>query len=253
VTDAPALYRLAVWVELAAVPVTLSALLLVTAPYGRHQRPGWGPEIGSRWAWILMEGTSAAVFTGAFLAGDHRLQPVPLIFLAAWLTHYLYRSAVYPQIMRSRGRSMPLLIAASGMLFNLLNGWVNARWVSHLGVYEPAWARDPRFVLGLALMAGGFLIHVNSDHILIRLRRPGETDYRVPERGLHRWVCNPNYLGEIIEWAGWALATWSLAGLAFALFTVANLAPRAVANLRWYRETFEDYPARRKALIPGLL
>jgi hypothetical protein len=54
-------------------------------------------------------------------------------------------------------------------------------------------------------------------------------------------------------WTGWAVATWSLAGLSFALFTAANLIPRAVSHHRWYRRTFADYPRRRKAVIPGLL
>jgi hypothetical protein len=66
-------------------------------------------------------------------------------------------------------------------------------------------------------------------------------------------VSCPNYLGEIIEWSGWALATWSLAGAAFALYTIANLAPRAVAYHRWYRESFNDYPPARRALLPFIL
>jgi hypothetical protein len=57
----------------------------------------------------------------------------------------------------------------------------------------------------------------------------------------------------LIEWAGWAVATWSLAGLAFFLFTFANLVPRAVANHRWYRSTFVDYPRERRAVIPWLV
>ena len=31
-----------------------------------------------------------------------------------------------------------------------------------------------------------------------------------------------------------------------------TLAPRAVANHRWYREKFADYPAERRVLIPGV-
>ena len=62
-----------------------------------------------------------------------------------------------------------------------------------------------------------------------------------------------HYLGEIIEWTGWAIATWSPAGLAFALYTFANLAPRAITHHRWYRERFPDYPRDRKALLPFLL
>ena len=46
--------------------------------------------------------------------------------------------------------------------------------------------------------------------------------------------------------------TWSLAGLAFVLFTFCNLAPRALANHRWYRERFADDPPERKVLLPGI-
>jgi len=42
------------------------------------------------------------------------------------------------------------------------------------------------------------------------------------------------------------------AGLAFAVWTIANLAPRARSNHKWYRETFPDYPENRKALLPGV-
>jgi protein-S-isoprenylcysteine O-methyltransferase Ste14 len=66
-------------------------------------------------------------------------------------------------------------------------------------------------------------------------------------------VSCPNYLGEMLEWFGWALATWSIAGLAFALYTVANLLPRALQHHRWYRAKFADYPADRKALVPYVI
>ena len=32
---------------------TFLALLFVTAPYGRHHRPGWGPSVGRRLGWLL--------------------------------------------------------------------------------------------------------------------------------------------------------------------------------------------------------
>jgi hypothetical protein len=57
----------------------------------------------------------------------------------------------------------------------------------------------------------------------------------------------------MVQWAGWALATWSLAGLAFAVYTGANLAPRALAHHAWYRQRFPDNPARRRALVPFVL
>jgi 3-oxo-5-alpha-steroid 4-dehydrogenase 1 len=57
----------------------------------------------------------------------------------------------------------------------------------------------------------------------------------------------------MIEWTGWAIATWSTAGLAFAVYTAANLGPRALRHHAWYRERFADDPRERKALIPYLL
>jgi steroid 5-alpha reductase family enzyme len=98
----------------------------------------------------------------------------------------------------------------------------------------------------------GYLINRQADHTLHNLREPGEAGYRIPEGGLYRWISCPNYLGEIVEWFGWAIATWSLPGLAFAVWATANLAPRAWANHRWYHEQFPDYPSGRRALVPGL-
>ena len=88
--------------------------------------------------------------------------------------------------------------------------------------------------------------------MLFKIRKQNTQVYSVPVGGLFHWVSCPNYLGEIALWIGWALATWSLAGLAFAVWTIANLAPRAVAHHKWYRENFDNYPRNRRALIPGI-
>jgi len=130
-----------------------------------------------------------------------------------------------------------------------LNAYVNARWVSQFGHYPAAWLADPRFLCGAALFVAGVVINVTADNTLLRLRRENR-GYQIPRGGLYERVSCPNYLGEILEWTGWAVATWSLAGLAFALYTIANLAPRARAHHRWYRARFPEYPSRRRALIP---
>jgi protein-S-isoprenylcysteine O-methyltransferase Ste14 len=67
---------------------------------------------------------------------------------------------------------------------------------------------------------------------------------------MYRWVSSPNYLGEITEWTGFAVMTWNLPGLAFMVFTIANLFPRAFSHHRWYLEKFPDYPKDRKAILP---
>jgi steroid 5-alpha reductase family enzyme len=154
--------------------------------------------------------------------------------------------------MRS-GAPIPVVLTLMAITFNVLNAYINARWVSHLGDYRTDWLLDPRFLAGAALFLGGLALNIGSDRTLRRLRRPGESGYRIPYGGGYRWVSCPNYLGEIVEWFGWALATWSAAGLAFALYTTANLAPRAVAHHGWYRERFTDYPTGRRALVPYVL
>lgn len=106
--------------------------------------------------------------------------------------------------------------------------------------------------MGAALFVIGSVINFREDRALRGLRPACGSDYGIPRGGLFRWISCPNYLGEIVEWAGWAVATWSIAGLAFAAWTVANLVPRARAHHRWYLARFPDYPAERRALVPGL-
>jgi hypothetical protein len=231
--------------------ISALVLLFISAPYGRHVRAGWGPQLPARVGWIVMESPAVIGFIAIYAAGAHRAEVVPLLLLAMWQFHYLQRTIVFPLRMRG-GRPMPLAIVFLSLAFQTVNAYVNARWISHLGDYPRAWLADPRLWIGAAVFFTGWFINVRADATLRALRRPGETGYRIPRGGLHDHVSSPNYLGEIIEWTGWAIATWSISGLAFAVFTIANLAPRAISNHRWYRETFPDYPASRRALIPRL-
>jgi len=98
----------------------------------------------------------------------------------------------------------------------------------------------------------GLAINWWADEVLRNLRAPGESGYRIPKGGLYELISCPNYFGELLEWFGFALAAWSLPGLAFAVYTAANLVPRALAHHRWYREHFPGYPSSRRALIPGV-
>ncbi|NRB42839.1 MAG: 3-oxo-5-alpha-steroid 4-dehydrogenase, partial [Pseudomonadales bacterium] len=82
---------------------------------------------------------------------------------------------------------------------------------------------------------------------------PGESGYKIPYGGLYHYVSCPHYLGELLQWGGFAVACWSLPALAFFCLTLANLLPRAVSNHRWYHEKFSQYPQERKAMIPYLV
>lgn len=242
-------YHALVLTEIALAAVTFAALRFTTAPYGRHLRPGWGVTVPARAGWLVMESVSPVLFAVVFLSGPRRSGTVPLVLFAMWQGHYLYRAFLYPLLMRG-GKRMPLAVVLLAVAFNVLNASVNAYWIGWLGHYRVGWLLDPRFVAGAVLFVGGLTLHVWADRALRRLRTATDTGYRIPYGGAYRWVSCPNYLGEIVEWAGWALATWSSAGLAFALYTVANLAPRALDHHAWYHRQFPDYPADRRALIP---
>lgn len=249
-----AFHRALVWAVFALAALTFALLLRLTAPYGRHYSGrGWGPEMSNRAGWIVVELPATVLFGLIYFMGDAAREPVPLILLGVWQCHYLNRNFIFPLRTRTAGRKIPIVVAGSGFAFNVVNAYVNARFISHLGTYGPGWLADPRFLAGLAIFATGFVLNIHSDNILLRLRRLGGPRYSIPRRGAFRYVSCPNYLGELLEWAGWALAAWSLGGLAFFAYTAANLVPRALSHDRWYRERFEDYPRSRKAVIPGML
>ena len=118
----------------------------------------------------------------------------------------------------------------------------------------PAIGHPIRDLLSAGVLAiGGGVLNIWSDYRLWRLRRDNRDKYVIPRGGVFNLVSCPNLLGEIIEWIGFALLSWSLPGLAFALWTIANLVPRALWRHAWYHETFEDYPPQRRAILPGLI
>ena len=249
-------YRIILYAWIGIALAVMAVLYFIAAPYGRHARKGWGVEIRSWVGWFLMEapapiGFTLFFFSGLFLPGRVPTTAAPYVFLGLWLTHYIHRSFIFPFRLRNRNRRMALLTVAMAVLFNLVNGYINGRWFAAFGPdYPGGWLADPRFTVGLALFVAGFVINIHSDTVLISLRAPGQTEYKIPRGGLFELVSCPNYLGEIVEWCGWALMTWSLPGLVFAVWTAANLAPRAWSNHIWMRRKFPEYPKARRALIP---
>lgn len=230
-------------------------LLFIAAPYGRHIRRGWGPTINNKIGWVIMEAPAPLVFAACFVLGSYTNSITMLVFFGLWEVHYLHRAFIYPLGLRSSVKNVSLLVMGSGLLFNAVNSYLNGRYLftfSDSEGYASEWLRDPRFIIGLVLFIAGFIINRQADSTLRHLRQFDESGYKIPQGGLYRWISCPNYLGEIVTWVGWAIATWSLPGLAFAIWTAANLAPRAYSHHIWYQKNFSDYPIERKALVPGL-
>ena len=239
------------WIIIALV--IFPVLFKVNPPYGRHRSKKWGPGINNRIGWVLMELPALVLFILFFLSGSAAKTLTSWIFFSIWVAHYLNRIFIFPFRIRTKDKKMPVVIIISGIFFNLMNSSLNAYWLGNFGYYPTEWLYDPRFIIGTGFFVFGFLINQFADTYLISLRKDGKTGYYLPQKGLFKYVSCPNYLGEIMEWTGFAIMTRSLPGLSFAIWTMANLLPRAIHHHRWYFKTFPDYPKNRKALIPWIL
>ncbi len=58
------------------------------------------------------------------------------------------------------------------------------------------------------------------------------SQYFIPRGGLYEYVSCPNYLGELVEWTGYALACWSWPALLWALFGASTFIPRSLNHHR---------------------
>ena len=227
-------------------------LFFQTAPYGRHQERGWGFEISSRWGWILMESPAFYLMLIFLVLNFSNSSNFSIFASILFMIHYFNRSFIWPVRARIKNKSMPVTIALSAFIFNFINVYIQGTWLFYISDYATSHFYSAAFFLGLSLFFIGMFINIKSDEILFSLIKKNE-GYQVPKGFMYKYVSCPNYLGEFIEWLGWAIMTFSTAGFVFFFWTVANLLPRAVANHQWYKDNFEDYPKDRKAVIPKLL
>ncbi len=241
-----------IWAWMALAVGTFVVLQFVSAPYGRHVKPGWGPTVSNRLGWMVMESPGLIILPTLFFLGEAVKTPVHYILLALYVCHYLNRCLIFPLRTRTQGKRMPVAIMGSAIFFNLVNTSTMGIWLGWYATYTVAWLWSWQFILGALLFVFGVLVNVDSDNRLLRLRAPGETGYKIPQGGLFRWVSCPNLFGEMVEWIGYALMGWNVAVLGFAVWTFANLAPRARDHHRWYLEKFAEYPKGRRAVIPFL-
>jgi len=180
------------------------------APYGKFSSSSVslidklrGIEFPARISWILMEIPSFLVSLSALLhllggSRDWRR----MLLLVPFTLHYLNRSLIFPLTL-SKGRPFPLIASGSAFLFTLYNGLMQSHFIVSIARTEDL---QPLLCLaGSVCFPCGMFINIQSDTILKNLRRDGETGYKIPYGGMFRFVSSPNYLGEIIEWIGFAM------------------------------------------------
>lgn len=251
-------YDTILYTALALAVVAMIASRFIAAPYGRFGERMSLPKLHPRWGWMLMELPATLVFWPSFLTGPHAHATAPMFIATVWGVHYLNRGFVFPWLIRAprSSRSFSVLVIGSGIVVTSLHGWLHGYFVSRYATHLLGdWLTDPRFLVGVALYGSGLALNIHSDAILRNLRsreevERGERVYRVPMGGGFRFVTNPQYFGELVAWTGFAMVTWSLAGVFILSISLANLVPRAIATHAWYRERFPDYPRDRRALVP---
>ena len=187
-------------------------LFFQTAPYGKHVSKGV-PEISAKAGWIIEECPAFFLMLIYFLIAGDYTNPVHVIFTVLYCGHYFNRSFVWPMRAQSTDKKMPLMVVFSAIGFNFVNVFFQGTWIFLLSDYSYGWLTTTPFLIGLFVFFLGFYINVRSDEIMINLRKEKGDGYHIPKGFLFNKVSNPNYLGEFIEWLGWAIMTWSLAGL----------------------------------------
>lgn len=230
--------------------VVFIALLKIEAGYGIMYNSKWGPSVNNKLGWVLMEAPVFIIMFALMLMSPRRFEAAPMAMFLIFELHYFQRSFIFPLMMKGKSR-MPLAIMLMGVVFNSLNALMQGGWIFFVSApdrYPLSWLWSWQFILGTAVFAWGMFTNMQSDSIIRNLRKPGDTNHYLPRGGMFRYVTSANYLGELMEWVGFAILTWSWAGAVFALWTFANLAPRArKINARYQREFG---PLTQKSIIP---
>ncbi len=242
-------------IVMAALGVAVFASLWkVTAGYGKFASKKWGPSISNRAGWVLMEVPVFLVMLLIWALNGFPLAAPQIVLFGLFMLHYTQRCFVFPFLIRGKSR-MPLSIMGMGVVFNLINGYIQGAglFLFPRASYSLGWGYllSWNAILGMGLFAVGLAINWNSDYVIRHLRRPGDTAHYLPQKGLYKYVTNANYLGEILEWVGFALAAASPAGWVFAWWTAANLVPRADSiHKRYIQEFGTEALGKRKRLLP---
>lgn len=239
---APDIYNTVLITMAALAIIVFIALQWVEAGYGVAYTRKWGPTVNNRLGWILMEAPVFVAMLVLWALSPRRGETALAVMTSLFLLHYFQRSFIFPLLLRGKGK-MPLSVILMGVTFNLVNAYMIGGWlfyVSPSGTYPLSWLWSWQFICGTAVFFWGMYINIQSDRIIRNLRQPGDNRHYIPKGGMFRYVASANYFGEFTEWCGFALLTWSWAGAVFALWTFANLAPRARKLWQRYHREFGD-------------
>lgn len=228
--------------------VVFVSLFYKTAGYGKFSSKEWGTSINNKLGWFIMESPVFILMCILFFLSNRICSITLIIIFIIFQSHYFQRAFIFPILLKGNSK-MPLSIIAMGAIFNTLNALMQGGWLfyfSPINNYNKQWLYSPQFIIGTIIFFIGMGININSDSIIRKLRKPGDKNHYLPQKGLYNYVTSANYFGEIIEWIGFAILTLSWSGAIFAWWTFANLVPRANSIFKRYQKEFPKQVADKK-------
>jgi len=248
------IFNYLIWGMTAMAVVVFISLYFVKAGYGQFRTKQWGWSINNKVAWTVMEAPVFLVMLCIWSRSGAKWHVPEFLLFLLFELHYFQRSFVFPWLMTGRSK-MPIAIMLMGVTFNVINGLMQGG-----GLY---WFPNPDFqegahylthwnaICGIALFVVGLAVNWHSDHVIRHLRKPGDTRHYLPQGGMYRYVTSANYLGELMEWVGFALAAATPVAWVFPLWTAANLVPRAHAiHIKYRKEFGNEAVGKRKRILP---
>jgi len=243
------------WTPLNTLLTVLYGLLLLSMPVG--EASGWltmkyskffqsGNGIPSRvgmfWLYFIPFGSGLLFSLPVFISG----KPLGALLCGMILLHFGKRWLEALFLHKYSGKINLFNLLAIMAFYSLVAGGL-----CYLSQWPAASPAEPNTATGLGLFVLGISGNLYHHQLLAQLRRP-PTGYAIPRGGLFEYVVCPHYLFEIITWLGMALVAQHLFAWMSLLGMTGYLVARSHKTLQWYRATFPNFPAARKALLPFL-
>ncbi|MDR1346585.1 MAG: DUF1295 domain-containing protein [Bacteroidales bacterium] len=236
-----------------------AVLQFVTPAYGMTFNNRWGMSIRNKKGWMIMEipvFTILLILYGISLKfTDKPFNWVTFCIFILFELHYLQRAFIFPLLIRGESK-MPLSVISIGIFFNILNASMQGGWLFYFcpdNYYKISWLWSPQFIIGTVLFFAGMIINMHADRLIRKLRKDkNDNNYYLPVGWPFKISNSANYFGELLEWTGFAVLSWSVSGMVFLLWSMANMIPRAKQVYEKYTQFFgEEFTSlKRKKIFP---
>lgn len=249
-------YNYLLWIMTILGVIVFIILQFITPAYGMTYNNRWGNSVRSKTGWFIMEIPVFAAMLLMFLISlryGHGFNWVTFTMFCFFEIHYLQRSIIFPSLMKGTSK-MPISIIIVGVFFNTCNALMQGGWLFYISpadYYPISWFWSPQFIIGTFLFFLGMVINLSADRIIRALRQDkNDNNYYIPYGWPFKKISSANYFGEILEWAGFAILTWSVPGAVFLLWSFANIVPRSKAVYARYTQFFgEEFTSLKRYKI----